>query len=189
MKASAFSDAQKVFILKRGADGVPVAEICRRPVISPATHFSWKKKYDGLLPPEMKRLKHLEDENGRQRNLVADLSLDRAMLQGVIRRKLWGLVASARWWTSVGAIGACRSGGLAGCWRWTRRAITTDPVAPTRPDSKPASRRSARRACAAAIAGCTCCCSARVGGSISRRPTVFITPCARSCVTRRQNGV
>ena len=50
MKASAFSDAQKAFILKQGADGVPVAEICRRAGISPATYFNWKKKYDGLLP-------------------------------------------------------------------------------------------------------------------------------------------
>ena len=90
MKASAFSDAQKAFILKQGADGVPVAEICRRAGISQATYFNWKKKYDGLLPTEMKRLKQLEDEdeNGRLRKLVADLSLDREMLQDVIRRKL-----------------------------------------------------------------------------------------------------
>lgn len=88
MKASAFSDAQKAFILKRGANGVPVAEICRRAGISQATCLNWKKKYDGLLPSEMKRLKQLEDENGRLRKLVADLSLDREMLQDVIRRKL-----------------------------------------------------------------------------------------------------
>jgi putative transposase len=88
MKASAFSDAQKAFILKQGADGVPVAEICRRAGISQATYFNWKKKYDGLLPTEMKRLKQLEDENMRLRKLVADLSLDREMLQDVIRRKL-----------------------------------------------------------------------------------------------------
>ena len=88
MKASAFSDAQKAFILKQGADGVPVAVICRRAGISQATYFNWKRKYDGLLPTEMKRLKQLEDENGRLRKLVADLSLDREMLQDVIRRKL-----------------------------------------------------------------------------------------------------
>lgn len=80
------SDAQKAFILKQGADGVPVAEICRRAGISQATYFNWKKKYDGLLPTEMKRLKQLEDENTRLRKLVADLPLDREMLQDVIRR-------------------------------------------------------------------------------------------------------
>jgi putative transposase len=88
MKASKFSDAQKAFILKQGADGIPVSYICRRAGISQATYFNWKKKYDGLLPTEMKRLKQLEDENGKLRKLVADLSLDKEMLQDVIRRKL-----------------------------------------------------------------------------------------------------
>lgn len=65
-----------------------MAEICRRAGISQATYFNWKKKYDGLLPTEMKRLKQLEDENTKLRKLVADLSLDREMLQDIIRRKL-----------------------------------------------------------------------------------------------------
>jgi len=88
MKASQFSDAQNAFILKQGADGVPVADICRKAGISQATYFNWKKKYGGLLPTEMKRLKQLEDENGRLRKLVADLSLDKEILQDVIRRNL-----------------------------------------------------------------------------------------------------
>ena len=67
---------------------MPVADICRKAGISQATYFAWKKKYDGLLPTEMKRLKQLEDENGRLRKLVADLSLDKEMLQDVVRRKL-----------------------------------------------------------------------------------------------------
>ncbi len=86
MKSSKFTDAQKAFILKQGADGVPVADICRKAGISQATY--WKKKYDGMLPPDMRRLKQLEDENQKLRKLVADLSLDREMLQDVIRRKL-----------------------------------------------------------------------------------------------------
>ena len=88
MKASRFSDAQKAFILRQGADGMPVADVCRKAGISQATYFNWKKKYDGLLPDEMRRLKQLEDENGKLKKLVADLSLDREMLQDVIRRKL-----------------------------------------------------------------------------------------------------
>ncbi len=88
MKASKFSDAQKAFILKRGADGMPVADICRRAGISQATYFNWKKRYDGLLPTEMRRLKQLEDENGKLRKVVADLSLDKEMLQDALRRKL-----------------------------------------------------------------------------------------------------
>ena len=88
MKASTFSDAQKGFILKQGADGVPVVEICRKAGISQATYFNWKKKYEGMTPPEMRRLKQLEDENTKLKKLVADFSLDREMLQDVIRRKL-----------------------------------------------------------------------------------------------------
>ncbi len=88
MKASKFSEAQKAFILKQGADGVPVAEICRKAGISQATYFNWKKRYDGMTPPEMRRLKQLEDENAKLKRIVADLSLDKEMLQDVIRRKI-----------------------------------------------------------------------------------------------------
>jgi putative transposase len=77
MKASKFSDAQKAFILKQGNDGVPVADICRKVGISQATYFNWKKKYDGMLPPDMRRLKQLEGENSKLKRIVADLSLDR----------------------------------------------------------------------------------------------------------------
>jgi putative transposase len=69
VKASKFTDAQKAFILKQGADGHPVAEICRKAGISEATYFNWKKKYEGLLPDEMRRLKLLEDENAKLRSL------------------------------------------------------------------------------------------------------------------------
>ena len=88
MKASKFSDAQKAFILKQGAEGVLVTEICRRAGISEATYFNWKNKYDGLLPTEMRRLKQLEDENAKLKKIVAELSLDKEMLQDVLRRKL-----------------------------------------------------------------------------------------------------
>jgi putative transposase len=88
MKASKFTDAQKAFIIKQGEEGTPVAEICRKAGISQATYFNWKKKYAGLLPTEMKRLKQLEDENGRLKKIVADLTLDREMLQDIIRRKI-----------------------------------------------------------------------------------------------------
>ena len=88
MKASKFTDAQKAFILRQGEEGIPVAEICRKAEISQATYFNWKKKYAGLMPSEMKRLKQLEDENTRLKKIVADLTLDREMLQDVLKRKL-----------------------------------------------------------------------------------------------------
>jgi len=88
MKASKFTDAQKAFIVKQGNEGTTVAEICRKAGISPATYFNWKKKYEGLMPSEMRRLRDLEDENNRLKRIVADLTLDREMLQEVIKRKL-----------------------------------------------------------------------------------------------------
>ncbi len=84
----AVSDAQKAFILKQGDEGMAVAEICRKAGISQWTYFNWKKKYARLLPPEMRKLKQLEEENARLKKIVADLTLDREMLQDVIRRKL-----------------------------------------------------------------------------------------------------
>jgi putative transposase len=56
--------------------------------ISQATYYAWKKKYAGMMPSEMKRMRELEEENNRLKRIVADLSLDRAMLQDVIKRKL-----------------------------------------------------------------------------------------------------
>ncbi|GGN59492.1 transposase [Novosphingobium indicum] len=88
MKASKFTDAQKAFVIKQGEEGAPVAEICRKAGISQATYFNWKKKYAGLMPSEMRRLRELEDENSRLKKIVADLTLDREMLQDVIKRKL-----------------------------------------------------------------------------------------------------
>jgi putative transposase len=71
-----------------GEEGTPAAEICRKAGISQATYFNWKKKYAGLMPSEMQRLRELEDENSRLKKIVADLTLDREMLQDVIKRKL-----------------------------------------------------------------------------------------------------
>jgi putative transposase len=88
MKASKFTDAQKAFIIRQGDEGTPVAEICRKAGISQATYFNWKKKYSGLMPSEMKRLRELEEENNRLKRIVADLSLDKEMLQDIVRRKI-----------------------------------------------------------------------------------------------------
>lgn len=88
MKKSKFSEQQIAFILRQADEGTPVAEVCRKAGVSEATYYNWKRKYGGLLPSEMKRLKQLEEENGKLKRIVADLSLDKEMLQDVIRRKL-----------------------------------------------------------------------------------------------------
>jgi putative transposase len=88
MKASKFSEAQIAFVLKQADEGTSVAEVCRKAGVSQAMFYNWRKKYAGLLPSEMKRLRQLEDENNRLKKIVADLSLDKAMLQDVLSKKL-----------------------------------------------------------------------------------------------------
>jgi putative transposase len=88
MKKSNFTDAQIVFILKQAEDGTAISEVCRKAGISDATFYNWRKKYSGLLPSEMRRLRQLEEENGKLKRIVADLSLDKAMLQDVLSKKL-----------------------------------------------------------------------------------------------------
>jgi putative transposase len=88
MKKSRFSEQQIAFILRQAEEGTTVEEVCRKAGISEATYYVWRKKYGGLMPSEMKRLKQLEEENQRLKKLVADLALDKEMLQDVIRRKI-----------------------------------------------------------------------------------------------------
>jgi putative transposase len=88
MKRSKFTESQIAFILRQAEEGTAVAEVCRKAGISEATYYNWRKKYAGLMPSEMKRLRQLEEENGRLKRIVADLSLDKEMLQDVIRRKI-----------------------------------------------------------------------------------------------------
>jgi putative transposase len=88
MKKSKFSESQIAFILRQAEEGTAISEVCRKAGISEATFYNWRKKYGGLLPSEMKRLKQLEEENSRLKRIVADLSLDKEMLQDVIRRKI-----------------------------------------------------------------------------------------------------
>jgi putative transposase len=83
-----FTEQQIAFALRQHEVGTPVAEILRKMQITEATFYRWKKKYAGMGVPELRRLKQLEDENSRLKRLVADLSLDRTMLQEVLAKKL-----------------------------------------------------------------------------------------------------
>ena len=88
MKTSRFSEQQIAFVLRQAEEGTAVTEVCRKARISEATYYVWRKKFGGLMPSEMKRLKQLEEENGKLKRIVADLALDKEMLQDVIKRKL-----------------------------------------------------------------------------------------------------
>ena len=88
MKRSRFIEEQVAFALKQQELGTPVEEICRKMGIAQATFFNWKTRFSGLGPSELRRLRQLEEENSRLKKLVADLSLDKVMLQDVVRRKI-----------------------------------------------------------------------------------------------------
>ncbi len=87
MRKSQYTDQQIAFALTQAEGGTPVPEVCRKMGVSEATFYRWKQKYDGLMPSEVQRLRQLEEENARLRRLVADLSLDKEMLQEVVRKK------------------------------------------------------------------------------------------------------
>lgn len=87
MKKSSFTDEQIAFALKQAETGIPVADIIRKMEISEQTFYRWKKKYAGLMPSELKRLRQLEEENKRLKQMVADLSLAKHMLQEVLSKK------------------------------------------------------------------------------------------------------
>ena len=86
MKKSKFSEAQIVYAIRENESGTKVAEITRRLGISQATFFTWKKKYGAMGVTELKRLRALEDENAQLKKLVADLSLDKQMLQDILKK-------------------------------------------------------------------------------------------------------
>lgn len=86
MKKSKFTEAQIVYAIKQSETGTRVEEICRQMGISQATFFNWKKKYGGVGVSELKKLRQLEEENYQLKKLVADLSLDKQMLQDVIKK-------------------------------------------------------------------------------------------------------
>jgi putative transposase len=87
MKKSKFTEAQIVFAIKQSETGTKVEEVCRKMGISEATFYNWKKKYGGLGVTELRRLRQLEEENFKLKQIVADLTLDKQMLQDVLKKK------------------------------------------------------------------------------------------------------
>lgn len=87
MKKSRFTEEQIVFALKQAELGPSVPDVCRKQGISDATFYTWRKKYGGMSPSELKHMRQLEEENLRLKRLVVDLSLDKTMLQDVLAKK------------------------------------------------------------------------------------------------------
>ena len=86
MKKARYSEEQIIGILKEAEAGIPITELCRKYGISDATYYNWKARYGGMTTSEMRRLRQLEDENRRLKQLVADLTLDNQALKAVISK-------------------------------------------------------------------------------------------------------
>ena len=87
MKKKRFSVEQITTVLKQAEAGAVVGDLCRQVGISEQTFYRWKKAYGGMLPSEARELKQLREENARLKRVVADLTLDKAMLQDVVQKK------------------------------------------------------------------------------------------------------
>ena len=88
MKRSRYSEEKILYALKQAENGTPVGDVCRTMGISEATFYVWKKKYGGLSLTELRELRQLRDENSKLKRLVADLTLDRHVLQEIVKKKL-----------------------------------------------------------------------------------------------------
>ena len=86
MKRSRFSEEQVAFALRQAESGTAVLDVCRQLGVSEATFYVWKKKYGHLGASELRRMRQLEEENGRLKRLVADLTLDKHILTETIRK-------------------------------------------------------------------------------------------------------
>ena len=87
MKSSRYTAEQVAFAMRQAESGTAVSEICRKMGIAEQTFYRWKKKFAGMGVAEVRRLRVLEEENRKLKQLVADLSLDKQMLQDVLRKK------------------------------------------------------------------------------------------------------
>jgi putative transposase len=88
MKRSKFSEEQVAYALRQAESGTAVADVCRQLGVSEAAFYAWKKKYAHLGVSELRRMRQLEDDNRRLKGLVADLTLDKHMLSGALRKKV-----------------------------------------------------------------------------------------------------
>jgi putative transposase len=104
MKRSKFSEAQIAFILRQGEEGTAVDKICRKVGLSQATYYNWRKKHGGLMPSEMKRLRQLEEENGKLKKIVAERDPPKAMKP--VRKRQRVDHARATWQVSIRRVGA-----------------------------------------------------------------------------------
>lgn len=88
MKKKRYTDEQIAYALRQAEAGTPIKEVCRKLGVSEATFYNWRRKFAGMGVAELRELRHLRQENTKLKKLVADLSLDKHMLQEVLSKKV-----------------------------------------------------------------------------------------------------
>jgi len=88
MRKARFTEEQISFAIRQAESGTPVVEVCRKIGVSEQTFYRWKRKYMGMGVAELRRIRQLEEENRKLKRIVADLSLDKHMLQEVLSKKV-----------------------------------------------------------------------------------------------------
>lgn len=169
MKNKRFMEEQIACALAQESTGQTIAEICRKLGVSEQTFYRWKKKFGAMGVAEVRRLKQLEDENAKLKRLVADLSLDRAVLQDVLRKESDSRPAPRAGRVRAGCLPGDGASGMPRAVRFARddslrvgeaRAGGSSDAATTSISGK-----SLQCARAGARRGSTCCCVARAGWS------------------------
>jgi putative transposase len=178
VKKKRFTEEQIAYALAQESTGQTIAEICRKLGVSEQTFYRWKKKFGSMGVAEVRRLKQLEDENAKLKRLVADLSLDKAILQDVLRKKPDSRPAPRAGRVRAGCLPGDGASGMPRAVRFARDDSLRVGEAWSGGASDAAKTsilgRSPRCARAGARRGSTCCCAARGGWSITSAPSACI---------------
>jgi len=158
------TEEQMLAALRQAESGTTVAEVCRQVGIAEQTFYTWKRKYAGLGLSELRESRQVREENTKLKRLVADLSLDRHLLQEIVRKKLYGLGTGGPWPAGRKRPIRSVSAGSRGCCRWRGPRCGIRGIVIRRRRCGYVCERWPRAGCVSAIDDSRCCCDGMGGG-------------------------